>query len=178
MVVMRVRIINLYKMETTYIKKVILFTAVMVLLLCSFDVFKMNWMLLDGNICKQFHKGKSSATIECCWDRISPANYRIRISTTLEGKKFTVFPDSLKIVASSPEIEIYPSTSVGIPVTGHKFYTLFGKSSRYLSQSVEMVSRSSVDIDSVFLYFLPSHYILYEGEQVIKDTIIVTFSKR
>ena len=172
---MRVRVINLYKMETTYIKKVLLFTAFMVLLLCSFDVFKVNRMLLDGNISKEFHYGKTSATIECYWDRISPTNYRIRINTKLEGKKFTFFPDSLKFVASCPEIEIYPSTSVGIPVTSHKFYTLFGKSRKFLTQSFEIVCLSSVDKDSVSFYFLPSHYILYDGEQVIKDTIIASF---
>lgn len=80
--------------------------------------------------------------------------------------------------ASCPEIEIYPSTSVGIPVTSHKFYTLSGKSRRFLSQSIEVVCRSSVDKDSLSLYLLPCHYILYEGKPVIKDTIIVTFSKR
>ncbi len=172
---MCVRVINLYKMGTSYIKKVSFFTVALVLLLSSFDVFKVNRILLDGNISKVFHNGKDSATIECLWDKISPTNYRIRINTTLEGKKFTVIPDSLIIVASCPEIEIYPSTSVGIPVTSHKFYTLFGKSRKFLTQSFEIVCLSSVDKDSVSFYFLPSHYILYDGEQVIKDTIIVSF---
>lgn len=156
------------------IKKITFITVVMVVLLSSFDVFKVNRMLLDGNISTVFHEGKDSATIECLWEKISPTNYRISINTTLEGKKFTVIPDSLIIVASCPEIEIYPSTSVGIPVTNHKFYTLSGKSRRFLSQSIEVVCRSSVDKDSLSLYLLPCNYILYEGKPVIKDTIMVT----
>lgn len=51
------------------IKKVTFITVVMVLLLSSFDVFKVNLMLLDGNISTVFHEGKDSATIECLWEK-------------------------------------------------------------------------------------------------------------
>ena len=167
---------NNMKTTFTFTKKVLIAVILIITLFSSFDVVKLNRMLLDGSMSKVFHEGEDSATIECFWDRTSPDNYRIKINTTLTGKRFDINPDSLNIVSSSPEVDIYSSTSVGVPVTSHKFYTLFGKTQRYISQSIEMVYRSSVDNDSVFLCILPSNYILYDGRTVVKDTIKLSFN--
>ena len=70
-------------------------------------------MLLDGERKKYIMPNNDQSYLECRWEGDSTYAYRLVLSTTLQGKGFSIYPDSLRIVPSSSTISMIPVKKKG-----------------------------------------------------------------
>lgn len=138
-------------------------------------------MLLDGERKKYIMPNNDQSYLECRWEGDSTYAYRLVLSTTLQGKGFSIYPDSLRIVPSSSTISMIPvkekGKSFGQSAQTYTSYELFGKKEKVVKQMFDIIYKTKIDNDTVSFYMIPSNYILYKNDPVINDTIKITFQK-
>lgn len=151
----------------------------MISVICyGFSLKRVKSMFLDGEVKKTINVKTDKVVLDCSYEEFS-SHYRITLHSLMYGKGFSVNPLSLSIVASNPNIIIEPVNRIEkkceSPAQIHSFYSIPSfKKTTHVSHEFDIIIKDSTDWDSVSLVIIPTDYLMYNGDAVITDTIMLT----